>query len=210
MNEAGRKWSLDTPRGWISCRTVIHATNAYGSQLVPSLSSIVVPTRGQVIAAEMTVTDPTPSVYLKQDHGRPTTDLTRPNSTTVILGGGREASSDGEYNLVDDSVVNPRVTETIRSFLPRAFPAIKMEVKVTMEWTGIMGFTKSGNPIVGKIADGQFISLGYNGHGMPLAYGCAEAIAGMIAAELQGKKWDMPAWFPKHYSATRWRYMRAV
>ncbi|KIL60040.1 hypothetical protein M378DRAFT_84343 [Amanita muscaria Koide BX008] len=200
--QAGRKWSLDTPRGHISCSTVIHATNAYGSQLVPSLSSIIIPTRGQIIAAETTVTSPE-SVRLPEAGSWGANAgfeywFPRPNSTTVILGGGREAS-DGEYNLIDDSVVNPRVGETLRSFLPRVFAAIKMEVKVTMEWTGIMGYTKSGNPIVGKIADGQFITLGYNGHGMPRAYGCAEAIAGMIAAELQGKKWDMPPWFPKHY-----------
>ena len=27
----------------------------------------------------------------------------------------------------------------------------------------------------------------------------AEAVAEMISADLQGKEWNMPAWFPEHY-----------
>jgi len=61
-----------------------------------------------------------------------------------------------------------------------------MKVKVMMEWvsitiiyryfvnvrqTGIMGFTTTGHPLVGQITPGHYISVGFNGHGMPIAHG---------------------------------------
>lgn len=30
----------------------------------------------------------------------------------------------------------------------------------------------------------------------------AEAAAGMIVADINGEKWQKPAWFPKHYLTT--------
>lgn len=69
---------------------------------------------------------------------------------------------------------------------------------------------------------GQYISAGYTGHGMPRAfawwvlipqsigradedesYYSAEAVAGMILADMRGKKWSPPDWFPVHYLTTK-------
>lgn len=53
-----RRWLLSTPRGPISCTTVLHATNAYASHLLPQFSGPegIVPTRGQVIAVRSNAT----------------------------------------------------------------------------------------------------------------------------------------------------------
>jgi len=72
-----------------------------------------------------------------------------------------------------------------------------------MEWTGIMGFTKSGDPFVGPVQgsdlEGQFVSAGFSGHGMPRAFACAQVLAEMISSAMSGTKWSYPPWLPRHY-----------
>ncbi|KAG9087606.1 hypothetical protein FRC07_012777 [Ceratobasidium sp. 392] len=66
----------------------------------------------------------------------------------VILGGGRETVANHEFNVADDSVVNSAISKILRSFLPTLFPKDFDESEPEMEWTGIMGFTRSGDPMV--------------------------------------------------------------
>ncbi|KAK2465036.1 hypothetical protein APHAL10511_003112 [Amanita phalloides] len=205
-NAPGKRWTLNTSRGTIDCTTVLHATNGYASHLLPHLSEPIIPTRGQIIAAEVT-TPSTQSVSLPREGSWATSGdeywFPRPNSTatstTIILGGGRRLSPDHEQNEINDGVLNPLIGGMLRTFLPRTFSGIEMEVKVMMEWTGIMGFTTTGHPLVGQVAEGQYISAGFNGHGMPLAYGCADVVARMVAADLQSEKWQLPTWFPQYF-----------
>ncbi|KAG6859108.1 hypothetical protein C0991_001344 [Blastosporella zonata] len=100
----------------------------------------------------------------------------------VILGGRRDQSGPrGERYLTDDSTVNEVVGRELREFLPTMFPGwYERGREPEMEWTGIMGYTKIGDPLVGPVvgADGrnsdefkgQYMSAGYTGHGMPRAF----------------------------------------
>lgn len=83
----------------------------------------------------------------------------------IILGGGREATAPVyELGIADDSTLNPVVGKTLRAFLPAIFsasPAVRTEEydageqrshwEVEQEWTGIMGYTKIGDPFVSHI-----------------------------------------------------------
>ncbi|KAI0439088.1 hypothetical protein F4803DRAFT_66893 [Xylaria telfairii] len=84
------------------------------------------------------------------------------------------------------------------------------------EWTGIMGYSRDGNPWVGRVpstlldapgpetdADGLWISAGYTGHGMPVAPGCAVAIARMMLGKEDGLE------LPKTWVASNERAQRA-
>jgi len=83
-----------------------------------------------------------------------------------------------------------------------------------------MGFTSSEDPLVGPVPvpaetitediksnpdapksflQGQYMAAGYSGHGMPRAFACAEAVAGMVVADMDGTKWDAPEWIPRGY-----------
>ncbi|KAH8091664.1 FAD dependent oxidoreductase [Cristinia sonorae] len=219
-----RRYSLSTPRGPISCSYVIHATNAYVSHLLPHMAGPegVIPTRGQVIATRAKVT----ADILTKVAGSANEDyeywFPRPvrgaeedmsKYPLIIFGGGREVTlpEGGEYYVTDDSVVNPKVGQFLREFLPRTFPGrFELNNEPEMEWTGIMGFTKSTDPFVGPVVDrskpgsgksfaGQYVSAGYTGHGMPRAFACAEAVAQMVVAEIEGKEWEVPNWFPRSY-----------
>ncbi|OBZ73683.1 hypothetical protein A0H81_06486, partial [Grifola frondosa] len=217
-----RRWNVTTPRGSIACSYVLHATNAYASHLLPHMHGHagIIPTRGQVIAVRAAV--PTTALTRSGFSGNEGFEYWFPRPVTsaeetplVILGGGRESTRPAfELYTVDDSVVNKHVGEALRKFLPSVFPG-KYEVgrEPEMEWTGIMGFTKSGDPFVGPVIDpskpdaetaykGQYISAGYSGHGMTRAFACAEAVAQMIAADMTGDTWTPPAWLPRHYVTT--------
>lgn len=104
----------------------------------------MVPTRGQIIAAEVTFPSTRSISPLKEGswaNGGDEYWFPRPNSTstsgTIILGGGRKSVAQDEQNVIDDSVVNPIVGQILRAFLPRTFSGIEMKVKVMMEWVSV-------------------------------------------------------------------------
>ncbi|TFK68906.1 FAD dependent oxidoreductase [Pluteus cervinus] len=216
-NTSSRRWVLSTPRGTLRCSHVIHATNAYASHLLPQFSGPtgIIPTRGQIIATRAAVS--AKSLTKSSWDGNEGFEYWFPRPVQnpdekplVILGGGRESSGPAfELYQTDDSRLHPEVGEALRGFLPGAFPGKYDEgTEPEMEWTGIMGYTKLGDPFVGPVLsahgtpegfEGQYISAGYTGHGMPRGYACAEVVANMIGADLTGERWSMPNWLPKHY-----------
>ncbi|CUA68084.1 hypothetical protein RSOLAG22IIIB_03322 [Rhizoctonia solani] len=209
------RWLVVTQRGNIKARYVVHATNAYASHLLPQLTGPtkgIVPTRAQCMAARGSIeAREWPVVGWGGNEGyeywfaRPPAKASE--KTLVILGGGREtAIPDHEYNIADDSSLNPVVSQSLRKFLPRLYPGDFEESEPEMEWTGIMGFTRSNDPMVGQVYSetgeplvGQYIAAGYSGHGMPRAFACAEVVAQMIHADIFGNEWSPPDWFPRHF-----------
>ncbi|CAE6535884.1 unnamed protein product [Rhizoctonia solani] len=213
------RWLVMTERGNVKARYVVHATNAYASHLLPQLAGPnkgIIPTRAQCVAARGSIeARKWPVVGWGGNEGyeywfaRPPQDANE--KTLVILGGGREtAVPDHEYNVADDSSVNPVVSQSLRKFLPRLYPGDFEEDEPEMEWTGIMGFTQSKDPMVGQVYSddgdplvGQYIAAGYSGHGMPRAFACAEVVAQMIHADISGSEWSPPDWFPRHLLTKR-------
>lgn len=221
--------SLETPRGNVKARYVIHATNAYASHLLPQYAgpSGIVPTRAQCVSV---LPSKSPSEgeplwqmgfslnhgfeYLQQRPNRSTDGAVQP----CILGGGRWAAVDREWGVADDTKINPDVSAVLRPMLSDLFPHnFSKEDPVELEWTGIIGHSKSGDPFVGPVvasapasngaADasspsssstdvvpGQYIVAGYSGHGMTRAYSCAEVVVDMIVADRAGEEWIPPVW----------------
>ncbi|TFK35815.1 FAD dependent oxidoreductase-domain-containing protein [Crucibulum laeve] len=234
-----KRYSVVTPRGPLQCNAIIHATNAYASYLLPHLAGPggVVPTRGQVVAVRAKVGEeelggrnswdgnegfeywfPRPVRPAKKggDTAGEGVEEEEKEKPLIILGGGREVTGPGfEFYETDDSGVNEEVGEVLGGFLPGLFPGKYERGGVEMEWTGIMGYTRTGDPFVGTVFDpalnkeeneerwgGQYVAAGYTGHGMPRGYACAEVVAGMVAAELTGEEWAAPRWLPEHYLTT--------
>ncbi|KAJ7625749.1 FAD dependent oxidoreductase [Roridomyces roridus] len=205
-----RRWALETPRGILRTNYIIHATNAYASHLLPQLAGPggIVATRGQVCAVRAPGLKWNCSWDANQGFEywfpRPQQDSDAP--PLIILGGGREVGPGFEYNQTDDSVVDEPVGGVLRRFLPAVFPEqFEDGVEPEMEWTGIMAYTKSRDPFVGPVIGetGQYISAGYSGHGMPRAFSCAAVVAGMALADMTGKEWKAPEWFPEAFLTTR-------
>ncbi|KAG1722482.1 FAD dependent oxidoreductase [Suillus lakei] len=204
-------YTVVTNRSSISCSRVVHATNAYASYLLPFLAgpSGIIPTRGQVMATRASVgTDQIKTPSWSGNEGfaywfpRPVQyDTEKP---LIIIS--------YELYVDDDSEMHPVVGKALREFLPSVFEGkYDPDSEPEMEWTGIMGYTKMGDPFVGPVADllvtspdgdlykKQYIAAGYAGHGMPRAFGCAEVIAQMILAEIFDQEWKEPDWLPQRY-----------
>ncbi|EUC59500.1 FAD-dependent oxidoreductase [Rhizoctonia solani AG-3 Rhs1AP] len=212
--DSTHRWLVVTQRGSIKARYVVHATNAYASHLLPQLAGPakgIVPTRAQCMAARGSIeAHKWPVVGWGGNEGyeywfaRPPERFDE--KTLVILGGGRETVvPNHEINIADDSSLNPVVSQSLHNFLPRLYPGDFEESEPEMEWTGIMGFTRSRDPMVGQVYSdtgkplaGQYIAAGYSGHGMPRAFACAEVVAQMIHADILGGEWSLPDWFPRH------------
>lgn len=154
-----QRWSLDTPRGKISCKTVLHATNAYASHLLPHMTGPngIIPARGQIIGTRAVVSAeeitragwggndgfeywfPRPlkdSNSQDSGHEEKVFDVSHP---LVILGGGREVTEPNfELYETDDSVVNPKVEDALKRFLPAVFPG-KFDESRELEWSWVSG-----------------------------------------------------------------------
>ena len=76
------------------------------------------------------------------------------------------------------------MSAALHAFLPRHFPDLA-GVPVEHEWTGIMGFTPDRAPLVGPLpgSPGEYVAAGFHGHGMPMAFLAAKAVAEMIAGK---------------------------
>ncbi|UKZ65663.1 uncharacterized protein TrAtP1_006858 [Trichoderma atroviride] len=64
VEDSSNKWVVHTPRGQVVANEVLLATNAYTSHLLPEMSKLVVPVRGQVAALE----PPDGDVALEHSH----------------------------------------------------------------------------------------------------------------------------------------------
>lgn len=187
---------IQTSRGVCFAKKIIYANNAYAADLVPFVKNVIVPTRGQVIT-----TKPLQEWYWKA--GILMNDgfeyMIQREDKRVVLGGCRWKAPCKEQPITDDSSIEPNISEGLREYLPENFPDQCGEgVEIEYEWTGIMGFTEDGMPLVGAVpgTHNQYIAAGYTGHGMPIAFLAAKAVA-----ELALEK--TPSLLPAAYSPER-------
>ncbi|KPM44770.1 hypothetical protein AK830_g1762 [Neonectria ditissima] len=191
-------WVLHTARGQVVAKTVVLATNAYTSRLLPKLTGLLVPVRGQVCALK----PPAGSAALEHSHvwvapGGDDYLVQRPTGE-LILGGERLSVDDGQVGVSRDDDVDATVGRQLRAAMQHAVKlkppgeAEDATLAVAYEWTGIMGYSRDGHPWVGRVpaglggADGLWISAGYTGHGMPVTARCAIAVAEEILGRSGG------------------------
>ncbi|KAI3481043.1 hypothetical protein L1887_56817 [Cichorium endivia] len=180
---------LTTTKGEITASYVVHATNGYASHLLPQLAN---PARAQ---AKVSIT----AINARaSEHEPPSAD-----GPLYIMGGGRQVATGREWGIADDSSLSKEVSTFLHPFLANIFPQ-SYGKDVRSEWSGIMGYTKSKDPLVGPVPGykqgaRQYIAAGYSGHGMTRAFGCAEVVAQMITAHAKGEAWANRVRFPECY-----------
>ncbi|KAF4959375.1 hypothetical protein FSARC_10751 [Fusarium sarcochroum] len=200
---------LQTPRGAIRAQKIIHCANGYSSHLLTSLTGIVYPLRGTVSVQDPGDTFPRlGSEYswtkMHKGHYDPETRILtaglyyaqqNAKSGEIVIGG----ESQEIENLLtdDDSQVAASAKDHISSIIPRIyFDADNAKVKKV--WSGIMGFTPDGLPLIGNLdggvtgrpGTGEWIAAGFNGHGMDKCWLSGQAVAKMALGE------DVPSWLP--------------
>ncbi|MBU0705284.1 MAG: FAD-binding oxidoreductase [Chloroflexi bacterium] len=160
----------------VLCSGVVLAVNGYASLLDPYFTDKVAPTRSLIFA-----TEPLDEVALEQpccaDYGY---EYCRqlPDRRLLLGGWRRPQSSDQEKGLVSD--LGDVVRDGLTRFASRYFPEI--ETRDADRWSGIMGFTPDGLPLVGSLPDlpQVYFAVGLGGRGLAWAFVVADRLVKLM------------------------------
>ncbi len=169
---------------------VILATNGYSSLLHSYFIDKIFPTRGQIL-----VTEPLPHLLEGPCYANFVLDYFRQLPTgEMLIGGFRQLQKDSETGYSDQTT--DVIQRALEEFLNKHLPFVR-NAKITHRWSGIMGFSVDGQPLVGCIPnDPQIYFLGgFTGHGLGLAFHCGKKLVDMM--------YDRP--IPKFLSAKRFQ-----
>jgi glycine/D-amino acid oxidase-like deaminating enzyme len=201
-----------TSRGSIRAKHVIHCTNGYSSHLIPGLVGNLYPLRGTMSTQKLGPDFPPAGHKMswsqvslgtydaKTGHTHLGLYYAQQNAKTGDMFLGGESQSLNGLLTSDDSNVADDARQSLTSAAPKIWKDAA-PTKALNVWSGIMGFTADGMPIVGKLphdltgrsGSGEWIAAGFNGHGMDKCWLTGEAIARMVLGEK-----DVPG-FPKAY-----------
>lgn len=210
LQRHGASWVLHTPRGQVVTKQVLLATNGYTSHLLPKMTDLIRPTRGQVSALLPPAGHtPLPHTYIwSTPAGGEDYLVQRDGSGVLILGGERSGDAAPRSRTSRDDETDPEVSARLRRALhdvltlrPGQEEEEEEELQASYEWTGIMGYSRDGHPWVGQVPaslgggdGGLYVSAGYTGHGMPAASRSGAAAANMILGRGTGDM-KLPAEF---------------
>ncbi|KAI8582438.1 hypothetical protein K450DRAFT_227193 [Umbelopsis ramanniana AG] len=196
------KWAVHTEnKGIIVAKTIIHCTNGWMGHLLPELREVCFPVSEQVMALKM------PKQIWKERgfvwHSVAHYLIQRDKDNIVIVGGGRSTIDGKNRPFIDhetmdflgtglggmiranDSSIYPVLHTDIRQFVRSHFPNEDWPEYEEAEWAGVQGYTKDHLPYIGPLehAPNQFVSAGYNGHGMPLCWWSGRRVAEMVSGK---------------------------
>lgn len=178
-----------TTHGVVRAGFVLACLNAYAQNLFPSLRGLIVPKRGQMLAAKPRDPDVRLDFAYYANHGNEYFRQLRDG--TVIFGGARRHEPSTEANHVEGT--HPDVQSKLEEMLGRF---VTPDYEVVARWGGAMGFTSDDLPLVGPLPQEEnlpesrvWICGGFTGHGMSLGHRTAT-----IAAKAMLGQADRPAW----------------
>lgn len=213
------KYAVNTPRGVIYAKQVIHCTNAHAAHLLPKLAGKLHPYRGT-----MSVQSPGPALEntgnyrswsgVSKTKLNPHTELyeeglyyLQQNGITGDIWVGGDTSNFFDILSGDDTYVSPEAKDALVKFLPKYFrdgwpEGTKADLKAI--WTGCQGHTSDGLPLVGRLPESltgrpgtsEWIAAGYSGYGMDKAWMTGEGLVKLIQGE------SAPGWLPKCFLLT--------
>lgn len=203
---------LQTPRGSVRAHHVIHCTNGHAGHLIPGLVGKLWPVRGTMSRQKLGPSFPRLGdqfswSYRSKPSMDPSTGIidiglyyAQQNVHTGDIWIGGEVQKIDDMLSADDSVISKHARSNLCSVVPKILQGSEPVEPISV-WSGIMGFTADGLPLVGQLptaftkraGGGEWIAGGYNGHGMDKAWSCGEAVARMVLGE------QPPSWMPKSF-----------
>jgi glycine/D-amino acid oxidase-like deaminating enzyme len=169
----GGGYELKSRRATVRCGKVALCTNAYAPLLHPYFAEKVIPTRGQILCTEplgvpllqhLCYADYGYEYFRQLPDGR------------LLVGGWRHHFRDTEVGYEDRTT--PGVQQGLEGFIARYFPEAQ-KARITHRWSGTMGFSADGIPLVGSLPDmrGVYFAVGFTGHGIGIGLATAERLA---------------------------------
>lgn len=204
---------VKTSRGIIQARHVVHATNAFSTQLVPGLrgkmTSLLAHMSAQRPGKEFPDVNGSRSWSVMFGHGfdyitqRPTVNGV---PGEIMLGGGfsqSEKQGVDQIGIFDDSKLNTLTVAHLDGIMPTIFSpnwgddAVGGRMKRV--WSGVVAISADFRPFVGRLdhrltgrkvdesRSGEWIAAGYTGDGMVWAWLCGTALGVMITGKQDEK-----------------------
>lgn len=174
------------PGGVLEADQAILCTNAFLPQLIADTSRAVQPVRAQMLATEPM--GPFMEVPLYAERGN--YYLRQRIDGRLMLGGARHLHEEEEVGYED--AVTSHLQSDLEDWLAMHFPGIGRP-KVERRWSGTMGFSPDGLPVIGTL-EGMpqvLFACGFTGHGM--GYGLRFGL--LLARVLLGMKDDTATLF---------------
>lgn len=175
MENLGENKIVRTKKGELSAPIVIMATNGYSPLLHDYFKDKIYPTRGQILATEAVERFMEGPCYANfvLDYFR------QIPSGELVIGGFRQLQKDVEVGYSDET--SEVIQKALEEFLVKHVPLVK-DSKITHRWSGIMGFSVDGQPMVGAIpTDPQVYFLGgFTAHGLGLAFHSAKCLVDVL------------------------------
>ena len=208
----GRQVRVETANGVVIADKVLLAGNAYHKPEQRDLSGLVFPAGSFIIATEPLSTsvaeriNPQDLAVCDLNH---VLDYYRFSPDKRMIFGGRCNYSGKEPKSIS------------RAMLPRmlkVYPELE-GVRVDYEWGGKIGIVVKRVPLLGRLSDNVFYSMGYSGHGIAPTHTAAEVIANamdgdteVIEAYEKIKHWRIPGtqWFGNQIVALGMLYYQAL
>lgn len=170
-NSEGSGKVVLTRAGSFECSSVVLATNGYSPLLHSFFKDKIFPTRGQILA-----TSSVPQFMEGPCYANFVLDYFRQlPSGELVIGGFRQLQKDTELGYSDQ--ISEVIQSALDQFILDHIPAVRT-AKVTHRWTGVMGFSVDGQPLVGSLPDDPqiFFVGGFTAHGLGLAFNSAKAL----------------------------------
>jgi glycine/D-amino acid oxidase-like deaminating enzyme len=206
-SETEARWEVETDRGRLRAKNVVLATNGYTNALHAGIAStgFLQPSRSQVTALRPKEGDLFAHPALKKSIGLDDLNsgdyfmIRAPHTKgqgDVLYGGGRFLS---RPTTTDDTIVHDGVASYLHDMAPKMLGGSPERWEVSRDWCGITCYTPDSFPLVGSLPgeEGLWASVGMNGHGMAMAFRCAEALVDMIVSG------TTPEWLPKAFRIER-------
>ena len=230
------KYKVETNRGIISAKHVIHCTNAHVSHLVPGLRGRIFPVRGQMSA--QTPGDQFPCQATEHswlfNYDRGFDYLTQLPGGQMMLGGGFSRGEGGglaELGVPTDDKMSVYIDIHLSGALSAVFGRQNwgrvQGDPVQAMWTGNMAFSTDGFPWVGQLPDSvthrtspdsnndsgtEWVCAAFGGDGMVQAWLCGKALATMLLLRDNQLAPDIDAdisWFPEQMLVSDERFKAA-
>lgn len=174
---------LKTDAGEFEAPMILLNLNGYSSVLHPWFKDKIYPTRGQCLMMEAVPRFMDAPCYANfyLDYFR------QVPSGELLIGGFRQIEKESEVGY-SDHITDP-IQNALHEFVVTHLPQFK-NAKVTHRWSGVMGFARDGEPMVGSIPDDPqvFFAGGYTAHGIGLAFHTTKCLVDVIFGR------DVPTW----------------
>ncbi len=176
--EHGPRPVVKTATGRVKAATVVLAGNAYQKVETQNLSGQVFPAGSFIIATEplsearAAEINPLDMAFCDPNY---VLDYFRLSADRRMLFGGR-CNYSGRVPASIRASIEPR--------MHKIFPQLR-GTRIEYEWGGNIGIVVNRVPVIGRMQDNVYYSLGYSGHGVNMTHAAGEIVADAIGGTLE-------------------------